>query len=206
MLALAGGLGFVGHANADVLVNTPLSRACLGHSIDVGVFRQPGSTGSAFFAIRIVDPTGRVVFRRSGLTTGRWQIWHYLPQRTGGYRTTYYPVLRYSRFTTTVRMPRFCFSGTVDGAATGPGHRFVVGDGLYLTFRDRVGASTPYRVCWQRDDGAGRRCWAARTSSIPGRPSRIFTAAPGLTGHFIARWYVRGRLAGSWTFTNGTGD
>jgi hypothetical protein len=206
IVAIAGGLGFVGHADADVLVNAPLSRACLGHSIDVGVFRQPGSTGSASFAIRILAPGGRVVFRRSGTAVGRWQIWHYVPREIGVYRTTYYPTTRYSRFSTLVRAPQFCFSASVDGAATGPGHQFVVGDGLYLTFRDRFGTSTPYRVCWERDDGTSQRCWARRTSVFPRRASRIFTPAPQQTGQFITRWYVRGRLAATWAFTNGVGD
>jgi hypothetical protein len=72
MVALAGGLGFVGHANADVLVNTPLSTACLGHSIDVGVFRQPGSTGSARDRRAIVSAR-RLFTRRCGFPTSSWQ-------------------------------------------------------------------------------------------------------------------------------------
>jgi hypothetical protein len=97
------------------------------------------------------------------------------------------------------------FGGNVAGVGTGPGHSFVVGDGLYLNFRDRVGYKTPYGVCWRRTDGAGRHCWSRRTS-VTNHLGRIFAAAPQLVGTFVARWYVRGRLVATWTFYNGPGD
>jgi hypothetical protein len=97
------------------------------------------------------------------------------------------------------------FSGNVAGVGTGPGHSFVVGDGLYVNFRDRLAFSTPYVVCWQRTDGASRRCWSRQTSAT-NHLGRIFTAAPGRVGTFTARWYVRGRLVASWSFYNGPGD
>jgi hypothetical protein len=77
------------------------------------------------------------------------------------------------------------FAADVAGAGTGPGHSFMVGDGLYLDFRDRAHARTRYRVCWTR--GSGRRCWR-RTTGAKGHRSRIFTAAPDHVGNYTATW------------------
>jgi len=95
------------------------------------------------------------------------------------------------------------FAGDVAGAATGPGHSFMVGDGLYLEFRDRTHAHTRYRVCWTR--GSGRRCWN-RTTGAKGHRSRIFTAAPDHVGNYRATWYVHGAAVARWSFYNAIGD
>ena len=58
----------------------------------------------------------------------------------------------------------FRFTGYVEGANSGPGHAFVVGDGLNLAFRDDVGGRTRYRVCWARR-ATRPRCWVRRTLS-----------------------------------------
>jgi hypothetical protein len=95
------------------------------------------------------------------------------------------------------------FHAYVGGVATGPGHRFVVGDGLNLVFIDAFRSYTSYRVCWTR--GAGRRCWH-RTTGGRKHKSVIFTAAPSNIGTYRATWYVESRAVASWTFHNGTGD
>jgi hypothetical protein len=94
------------------------------------------------------------------------------------------------------------FHGDVAGAVTGPGHSFVVGDGLYLEFRDRTRAHTRYRVCYTR--GHGRRCYV-RTTGARNRTSRIFFT-PRNVGTYKARWYVGGAPVTSWTWYNGIGD
>jgi len=187
------------HAGAEVLVNAPLSQGCLGHSIDVGVWWKQTDQERAYH-VQILDPDGRVVFSRAGEATTFWQIWHYVPKRTGVFRTLYDS----TPYETRIRA-RGCFSGNVAGAGTGPGHRFVVGDGLYLNFRDTAAYGTPYRVCWQRTDGAGLRCWSRRTS-VTSHVGRLFTPAPERVGRYVVRWYVRGRLAATWRFYNGVGD
>src|SRR4051794_15417243 len=67
------------------------------------------------------------------------------------------------------------FSGHVSGAATGLGHSFVVGHGLYLVFVDKNRAYNPYRVCWTR--GHGTHCWR-RTTGKRRHKSKVLVAAP----------------------------
>jgi hypothetical protein len=193
-----------GHAAAEVLISQPLERACLGHAIEVGVWHK-ATTDERTYRVQILDPAGRVVFTRAGEATDVWQIWSYIPRRTGIFRTIYYPQNAYSSFETRVAASG-CFSANVAGTGSGPGHRFVVGDGLYLNFRDNAAYATTYRVCWQRiDQGGGLRCWSRRTS-VTSHTSRIFTPAPERVGRYVAKWYVHGRLVASWSFYNGTGD
>lgn len=103
----------------------------------------------------------------------------------------------------TASSARARFDGHVSGAATGPGHSFVVGDGLNLVFRDYRRSYTRYRVCWTR--GHGTRCWR-RTTGKRGHASTIFTAAPGNVGTYVVTWSVRGRAVARWSFYNGVGD
>ena len=95
------------------------------------------------------------------------------------------------------------FHAHVDGVETGPGHRFVVGDGLNLVFVDTYRSHTAYRVCWSR--GAGRRCWD-RSTATRGHASRIFTAAPQNVGTYVVTWSVSGRAVARWSFYNDVGD
>lgn len=95
------------------------------------------------------------------------------------------------------------FDGYVAGAATGKGTAFVVGDGLYLVFRDSYRSFTPYRVCWTR--GAGKRCWRSETGRR-NRRAKIFAAAPSSVGTYRTTWYVSGHQVASWNFFNGVGD
>jgi hypothetical protein len=95
------------------------------------------------------------------------------------------------------------YDGHVSGVATGPGHSFVVGDGLNIVFRDFRHSGTPYKVCWSR--GQGQRCWH-RTTGRKGHASVIFQAAPSHVGNYTTRWYVHGRVAAQWSFYNGVGD
>jgi hypothetical protein len=96
------------------------------------------------------------------------------------------------------------FTGYVEGVGSGPGHSFVVGDGLNLAFRDDVASQSPYRVCWRRALGVPR-CWIRRTRRV-GLVSKIFTPAPASVGVYVTRWYFRGRVVATWRFYNGTGD
>jgi hypothetical protein len=98
----------------------------------------------------------------------------------------------------------FRFTGYVEGVGSGPGHAFVVGDGLNLAFRDDVASRTRYRVCWARR-ATRPHCWVRRTGRV-GLTSKIFTAAPANVGVYVARWRVGGRVVASWRFYNGPGD
>jgi hypothetical protein len=98
----------------------------------------------------------------------------------------------------------FRFTGYVEGVNSGPGHAFVVGDGINLAFRDDVASQTRYRVCWRRAP-AQRRCWTRRTRRV-GLVSKIFTPAPASVGVYVTRWYFRGSVVATWRFYNGPGD
>jgi hypothetical protein len=100
------------------------------------------------------------------------------------------------------KLPRF--HGHVAGVATGSGRTFYEGDGLYLVFTDSYRSNTRYRVCWSTTAGTRRRCWTDRTGHY-GHRRRVFVSAP-LTGGYIARWYVNGRVVDSWSFTIAGGD
>jgi hypothetical protein len=108
---------------------------------------------------------------------------------------------------TTVASPKAGprFQGRISGVGSGPGHRFVVGDGLNVEFRDRLRQSTSYRACWARSSGRDRRCWNRHTGR-PGAWSRIFTPAPQRVGTYVVRWYVGSRAVARWSFRNGPGD
>lgn len=94
------------------------------------------------------------------------------------------------------------FHGDVAGTATGPGHQFMIGDGLYLRFRDSNRSYTAYKVCYSR--GHGTACYR-RTTGRAGHISRIFFTPEGV-GNYTARWYVRGRQVASWSWYNAIGD
>ncbi len=95
------------------------------------------------------------------------------------------------------------FAGYVGGAATGRGHSFVVGDGLYIAFRDRGRARTRFRACWS---GPTQHCFGARRTGKRGHWRRFFTAAPSGVGTYRVTWYVPGRPVARWSFYNGLGD
>lgn len=97
------------------------------------------------------------------------------------------------------------FQGRVSGVRSGPGHRFGVGDGLHVEFRDRARQSTSYRVCWALSSGRDRRCWNRRTGKA-GAWSRISTPAPQRLGTYVVRWYLGGRAVARWSFRNGAQD
>jgi uncharacterized repeat protein (TIGR01451 family) len=97
------------------------------------------------------------------------------------------------------------FQGRVSGVGSGPGHNFVVGDGLNVEFRDRVRQSTSYRACWALSSGRERRCWNRHTGRR-GAWSRVFTAAPQRVGTYVVRWHVGNRAVARWSFRNGPGD
>jgi|tagenome__1003787_1003787.scaffolds.fasta_scaffold20977140_3 hypothetical protein len=95
------------------------------------------------------------------------------------------------------------FAAHVGGAATGPGHRFMVGDGLNLVFTDNYRSYTSYKVCWTK--GTGTRCWH-RTTGRHKHKSVIFTASPSGIGTYRATWYVGGNAVAGWSFYNAIGD
>lgn len=201
-LAMAGG------ATAEVLIDSPRESGCLGHSIRVGVSWDE-ATQDRSFRVQIFDVEGRIVLLRAGEATQRWQIWSYVPRNTGTFRTVYETASGTTTFETRI-VESGCFRGNVAGSGSGPRHRFVVGDGLYLNFRDdgvdrNAAYGTPYRVCWRRLEGDGSRCWSRRTSAVS-HTSRIFTPAPQRTGSYVVRWYVGDRLVATWRFRNGVGD
>jgi hypothetical protein len=65
-------------------------------------------------------------------------------------------------FVATPALAARAYVGKVAGAATGPGHNFVEGDGLNLLFTSRHHSNVGYRVCWSR--GHGSKCWHSRTA------------------------------------------
>jgi hypothetical protein len=97
------------------------------------------------------------------------------------------------------------FAGYVSGAATGAGHEFVVGDGLYLVFVDTKESSTSYRVCWHQLHRSRHHCWTGATGPA-GNKDRIFTAAPGGAGTYLVKWTVGHRRKATWRFSVGAGD
>src|SRR5437762_3377708 len=89
-LALAAAsLAIPGVATGQVLVNTPISRGCFGHSIDVGVWWKQ-TTPVRAYQIQIFDPSGRLVFSRTGnAPSDNWRLWHYIPRAPGLFRSVY---------------------------------------------------------------------------------------------------------------------
>lgn len=94
------------------------------------------------------------------------------------------------------------FHGDVAGVASGPGPSFVVGDGLYLRFKDSFRSETRYQVCYSKGDG--RRCYK-RTTGRKNRYSRVFFAPNGV-GNYTATWTVNGKRVARWSWYNGVGD
>lgn len=76
-------------ARADVLIRDPGTRICLTRSIKVGVWYQSYSGGPRTFRIKILDPRGNTVFRKSGRATTTWRYWRYRPTRLGVYKVVY---------------------------------------------------------------------------------------------------------------------
>lgn len=75
ILALA--LAAPAAAQADVLINVPDTSAVCGDLIKVGVWAQPGTTGSRSVSISAQDRvTGRIVARRTVTAmTSHWRYW-----------------------------------------------------------------------------------------------------------------------------------
>ncbi len=104
-------LAAMGPARADVLVNKPRGRICVGAAIKTGVWYQAYSGGPRWFKVRILNPRDRVVFSTRGKATTRWRYWKFRPQRPGVFRTVYRVPGWRARFDTRVR--------SCDGSATG---------------------------------------------------------------------------------------
>ena len=89
-----------------------------------------------------------------------------------------------------------------------PKHRFPVGAGYGLAFRDRRGANTDYRLCASMK---GRRLGCKRGQT--GRRGRddiidsyqVFNG-PDQTGKLIWRWYVGGQRVARWDVQVTIGD
>ncbi|MBA2273359.1 MAG: hypothetical protein H0W21_05560 [Actinobacteria bacterium] len=108
-------LAAMGPARADVLVNKPKGRICVGEAIKTGVWYQAYSGGPRWFEVRILSPRDRVVFSTRGKATTQWRYWKFHPQRTGVFRTVYRVPGWQARFETRVRL---CGGGSRAGLAT----------------------------------------------------------------------------------------
>ena len=82
-------MAVAGPARADVLVNKPRGRVCVGGVIKTGVWYQSYSGGPRWFKVRILNPRDRVVFSARGRATTRWRYWKFRPRRPGLFRTVY---------------------------------------------------------------------------------------------------------------------
>ncbi|MDQ3751367.1 MAG: hypothetical protein M3333_00530 [Actinomycetota bacterium] len=102
LLTLAG----MGPARADVLVNKPKGRICVGEAIKTGVWYQAYSGGPRWFKVRILNPQDRVVFSTRGKATTRWRYWKFHPQRAGVFHTVYRVPGWQARFETRTRLCR----------------------------------------------------------------------------------------------------
>lgn len=105
----------MGPARADVLVNKPKGRICVGKAIKTGVWYQAYSGGPRWFEVRILNPRDRVVFSTRGKATTQWRYWKFHPRRTGVFRTVYRVPGWQARFETRVRS---CDNGSATGAMT----------------------------------------------------------------------------------------
>ena len=60
-----------------VLINQPASRVCVGNRFTVGVWYQQFSGGSRAYRILVYNPSGTLIFYRSGLASpAAWTLWH----------------------------------------------------------------------------------------------------------------------------------
>lgn len=76
-------------ARADVLVRYPGESVCSSRVVKVGVWYQSYSGGPRRFRVRIVNPDGEVVLRKSGRATTTWKYWRYRPQKVGMHKVIY---------------------------------------------------------------------------------------------------------------------
>jgi len=97
------------------------------------------------------------------------------------------------------------FGAFVAGVGSGPGHNFIVGNGLELVFKDRRHDSVPYRICIRHAGTGWTKCYT-RVTGRRGHRSAIFRAAPETVGNWTATWYAHGRRAATWAFYIGPGD
>lgn len=81
------------------------------------------------------------------------------------------------------------FEGRVEGVGSGTGHSFIIGDGLYLSFKDRRAGDTRYHVCWRRHGHHSHRCNSGRTGRR-GKWDKLYTAAPPKQGNYTVKWFV----------------
>ena len=100
LLILSAGMGV---AQADVLVNKPRGRICVGEAIKTGVWYQAYSGGPRWFEVRIFNPRDRVVFSTRGKARTQWRYWKFHPRRAGLFRTVYRVPGWQARFETRVR-------------------------------------------------------------------------------------------------------
>jgi hypothetical protein len=96
------------------------------------------------------------------------------------------------------------FDGRVEGAGTGPGHDFVVGDGLYLSFKDREAADSHYRVCVRRHGHSTHRCINSRVHHR-GKWDKVFYSA-SKAGDYTVRWFFDRRSVARWSLHIAIGD
>ena len=86
IVALGVGAGALA-ATARLASLKPVSTICLGGTIKVGV--RSKSSKRLGFVIKVVDPAGKVIFRKKGRVGKRWRKWPVKPARSGTHRVKY---------------------------------------------------------------------------------------------------------------------
>ncbi len=92
VIVLAAMLVGASSASADVLVNAPKSRVCVGKTFAVGVWYQAYSGGPRSYRINVYAPSGRRVYHAEGLASAAaWTMTRIPAAHAGSYRTVYRP-------------------------------------------------------------------------------------------------------------------
>lgn len=89
----------------------------------------------------------------------------------------------------------------MSGAASGPGHAFVVGDGLNLVFHEAIVHPLPSVL-------DARRGHALLATNDPTHSEQVrdLYRGPSSVGTYTTTWYVAGKPVDRWTFYNGRSD
>ena len=101
-LALA--VGPASAASAVVLVNYDGGTIHVGQYMQVGVWYQQFSGGTRHYWVGVYNPSGRLVFTRTGsASNNHWTFWYIKATQTGHYHTLYTTGGHSLRIVTSVR-------------------------------------------------------------------------------------------------------
>jgi hypothetical protein len=89
VLAMTAGVVTAPPASALVLVNSPASAVKVHRAIEVGVWYREWEGGPRVFRVKVVNPSGKVIFFRKGSAPDQWKIWRVKLHRKGTFRTVY---------------------------------------------------------------------------------------------------------------------